>query len=120
MASDVVLITNLTISQNGSFSHNMIWSVDEIPQDLSTYTAKAQVRQTALSENFIVELTTENDRIFLGEDGTINLFISDEDTASLEPLDFGVYDLFLIPADGEKIKFAKGAVQIIRSVTRFD
>ncbi len=97
----------------------MSWTINGSPVDLSEYTAKGQVRESIGAEDVLLELTTENDRVVLDSDGSVVVLISDTDTAELAPLQYGVWDLFLIASDDSKLKFAKGAVQIFDSVTKF-
>lgn len=86
--------------------------------DLTGYTARMQIRDTAASTAFLAELTTENGGITITPLlGQLDLFISDTDTSALAS-DSGVYDCELIDAGGEVIKLVRGTVSIIEEVTR--
>jgi hypothetical protein len=84
--SDGVANVRLTILQGSTFSQEFVWKTgDPLTEvDLTSYTAQAQARATYTSETTLFDLTTENGGITLGgEDGTITLDISAEDTADL-------------------------------------
>jgi hypothetical protein len=87
---------NMICPQGATFSKQLTYTIDSVPVDLTTYTARMQVREKYASKTAIVTLTTENEGISLGGDnGTIDLYISDESTAVFAPKDY-VYDLELI------------------------
>jgi hypothetical protein len=74
-------------------------TVDDGPRDLTGYTAKLTIRNKP-GGTVLQALTTENDGILLGDaDGTIDLYISDEDTAAFT-WRTGVYDLLLTSSSG--------------------
>jgi hypothetical protein len=88
--------------------------------DLSSYTARMQVRRTIESNSYLVELTTENSGLEINPTGdTINLIrisMSAEVTASINSS--GVYDLEIINGDGFVSKVLKGAFTLVQEVTR--
>lgn len=87
---------NLVCSQGATFSQHLTWEIDDDPVDLTTYTAKMQVREKYTSPSTIVNLTTENGGITLGGiNGTIDININASATAEIVPKDY-VYDLELI------------------------
>lgn len=87
------------------------------PIDLSTYTARMQLRKNIEDASAILELTTSNGRITLGgAAGTVQLTVSAADTASLDPVE-GVYDLELVVGSTVE-KLLKGTFSVIREVTR--
>ena len=65
------------------------WYSDDnetIPEDLTSYTARMQIRRKPSSPDTIHEMTTENGGISLGgTDGTISLAITDTDSAEFPP-----------------------------------
>lgn len=97
----------------------------ETPVDLTGMTARMQVRETINATEELLELTTENGGIVLGdEDGTIDLLISADDTEDLAPTittginaKFPVYDLELINGD-EVTRLFEGRFEIVAEVTR--
>jgi hypothetical protein len=89
-----------------------------IVTDLTGYTARMQVRGKITDVAPLVELTTENDGIALGDTaGTIDLFISHTDTADFD-WTAGVYDLELITPGGDVIRRIYGSVSVVPEVTR--
>ena len=71
---------NIVADQGSTFSRTVLWrDPAKKPIRLRGYTARMKVRATASSPTVILELTTENDGISLGEtNGHINLYITDE------------------------------------------
>jgi hypothetical protein len=85
-------------------------------RDLSTYTARMQVRRTTGSSDTIVELTTENSRISLNSSGQITLSLPATVTASLT--DGGVYDLEIEDSEGNVERVVEGIFVLDLEVTR--
>ena len=96
------------------------------PVDLTGYTARMQVRRAVESEGDpIIELTTANGRITLGDptptDGIVLLEIDAGDTADLPATPFDRkwrYDLELVPAGGEVRRLTMGKFVVSLEVTR--
>lgn len=66
----------------------------------------------------LITLTTENDGITLGgAAGTIELYISDADTAAITWTS-GVYDLEIVLANGDVRRLLFGPVAVTQEVTR--
>jgi hypothetical protein len=93
---------DLTIQRNSTFIFPIIIWVDNqmTRKDLTGFTASLKVKRKLpsgeLETTSIIELTTENGRIILGGiNGTIDLFISATDTATLPNVN-AYYDLKLI------------------------
>jgi hypothetical protein len=93
---------DICIFQGATFSQTLIWEVGNppTPVDLTSYSAKLQVRSSHKSKAVIVELSTANGRISLGTGGdmttgALNLFISAADTGQLSVCEEvkAVYDL---------------------------
>ena len=86
--------------------------------DLTGYTARMQIRETAKDAAQIIELTTENGRIALGGAlGTITLSIAVADTEAITD-ERGAYDLELINPSTEVTRLIKGQVTFPSNVTR--
>lgn len=107
---------NIICPQGSTFDMNMTYYVDEQASDLTTYYARMQVRESHSSENFIIELTTDNDLITLGNDGYINLRISDHITAGFIAKEY-VYDLEL-GQNGNVNRIIEGKFLVTPEVTR--
>lgn len=112
---------NITIEQGATFRLRLTLRLpnDPDPMNLSNHIARMQIRQKVASETIIYSLTTENGGIELGGiAGTIDLFISDEDTAQFT-IRSGVYDLEIeaVP-NGDVIRVIEGQVRVSPEVTR--
>lgn len=111
---------NLTIKQGATFKKVVTWQVGKplTPVDLTGCTARAQVREDIDSAEVLLELTTENHRVVLGGvAGTIELYVSAEDTALIN-WERGAYDLNIILANGEVVRRLEGSVSVSKGVTR--
>lgn len=87
---------NFVCPQGSTFSQQMTWTIDQEPVDLTTYTARMQVREKYNSPSTIISLTTENGGITLGgEEGTIDLLVNSSTTQTIVAKDY-LYDIELI------------------------
>lgn len=87
--------------------------------DLTGYTAKMQVRQDWHSEDVLVELSVDNDRIGITAGNQVVLTLTDEETAELDGWDQpAVYDVLMTASTGERWVLLKGAIRFVPSVTR--
>lgn len=87
--------------------------------DLSNFIARMQIRHRTNSPEVLYSLTTENGGITLGGiAGTVDLFISDEDTSAFA-FRSGVYDLEIeaVPG-GDVTRIIQGPVAVSPEVTR--
>lgn len=85
--------------------------------DLTGFTARMQVRPEVLSDEVLVELTTENGRITLGgANGTILLSLSPQVTATIDT--DGFYDLEIVSSGGNVYRLLRGAFVLDPEVTR--
>lgn len=108
---------NMICPQGATFSKQLTYSIDDEPVDLTTYSARMQVREKHTSKTVVVNLNTEDGGISLGgEDGTIDIYISDEDTAEISAKDY-VYDIELI-ASNEVYRLLEGKFIVTPEVTR--
>ena len=108
---------NMICPQGATFAKELTYTIDDEPVDLTTYTARMQVREKHTSQTAKVTLTTENGGITLGGDeGTINLYIADETTSQINAKEY-VYDLELT-AGGEVYRLIEGKFIVTPEVTR--
>ncbi len=85
---------------------------------LTGYTARMQVRQTFDSEDVLVELTTENDRIIIDEEhGKVSLYIDDTTTADFSAGGYR-YDIELVTSGGDVLCPLFGKFKVYREITR--
>ena len=110
---------DIIIEQIVPFSLSMVRKNNNIPVDLTAYTALMHIRKRSSNE-LLVELSTENGRITLGADGTIALSISGPDTATLPETHRAIYDLLLIPnSDPDSpVRILEGNCSITYGVTQ--
>lgn len=110
------------VADQGSTLSRIIYYVDPAkkPIQLRGYTAKMQVRSTESSPDVLLELSTENGGILLGEqDGSISLYV--EDTVMVDiPEGIYVYDLDLIAPSSDLYvyKLLRGNFAVRSEVTR--
>ncbi len=128
MSSQVLPIAeaDICIFQGATFNQTLIWEVGNppAPVNLTSYSAKMQIRSSVKSKAIILELSTENGRLTLGTGGdittgAINLFVSAEDTAELSVCDNvkAVYDLEM--TQGYTVsRILQGNVIIVPEVTK--
>jgi|TARA_R100000742_G_C4163654_1_gene4364 hypothetical protein len=108
---------DITCEQGTTFSRTFtVKDSSGTARNLSSYTAKMQVRRTQSSSSTIIELTTENGRISLNSSGQVALSISAADTAGLS--DDGIYDLELISSGGVVERLVEGNFTLDLEVTR--
>ena len=91
------------VADQGSTFSRIIYYKDPAkrPVKFTGYTGRMQVRSSALSSSIMLELTTENGRMTLGEtDGSILLYV-DDDTLTTIPEGIYVYDLELVAPSSE-------------------
>lgn len=107
------------IEQGATFTATITWrDVNDVPVNLTGYTARMQIRPSEASATVTLELTTANARITLGGSaGTISLNVTATDTALLGAGAY-VYDLELISGSAVVTRLLQGAATIDAEVTR--
>jgi hypothetical protein len=89
------------------------------PVDVTGFTARMHVRSTLESPAVLVELTTENGRITLGDaEGTVFLELEATATALLPTKRAPYYDLEIINVEGRVKRLLQGRLQVSPEVTR--
>jgi hypothetical protein len=110
---------DLYMEQGATFSLVITWKdSSNTPINLTSYTARMQVRRTKQSTTVIVEASTTDGRIVLGGAlGTITVTIPATVT---DDLDFGcgVYDLEVESSGGQVTRLIEGGVSFSKEVTR--
>lgn len=111
----------LTIYQGATFRKRLTWKGPlpaQTPIDLTGCTARMQVRPEVESSTVLLELTTANGGITLGGvAGTIELFVSDDDSAAFT-WQSGSWDLEIEFPGGDVRRLAQGTVNVSPEVTR--
>jgi hypothetical protein len=113
-------VYSFTIYQGQSMSIPVVVKdVDGDPIDVTGYTARMYFREKITDTEALYMLTTENDRLVMGDDdGTVTVTLSATETAALDPDDFPArYDLELV--DGtDPTRVLMGYVILVPEVTR--
>ena len=120
MAQLPIAEADICIFQGATFNQTLFYETGEpsAPVNLAGYTAKMHIRSKPESKALILELSTTNGRIVLNETtGSIRLFISASDTASLSVCDKAVYD-FELTTGAITTRILQGNVIISPEVTR--
>jgi hypothetical protein len=108
---------NLVCPQGSTFKQQFTWTIDNVPVNLTSYTAKMQVREKHISDVYNLNLTTENGGIVLGGNaGTIRLIANATSTAGIIAKEY-VYDLEL-NSGGEVTRLIEGKFIVTPEVTR--
>lgn len=109
---------NFVCPQGATFSKQLSYLIDSVPVDLTGYTARMQVREKPSSATKILDLTTENDSISLGDQsGTIQIDIPASVTETIVPKTY-VYDLELVSSGDFVIRLLEGQFTVTPEVTR--
>lgn len=107
---------NITAYQGATFDQQFIWKIDSTPVNLSTYSARMQVRRDFKSSVVIVELLS-GDEITLGNAGQIDLYLDADTTANLPGGNY-IYDIELESSSGEVTRLLQGEFTVSPEVTR--
>jgi hypothetical protein len=111
---------NLPVVEKGStYRHSLTWKdSSNIPINLIGASARMQIRESYLSTSPLIELNTFNGRITISPGlGKIDLYISAEDTTTLEGIG-GIYDLEVIFTSGDITRLIEGKIIFKPEVTR--
>lgn len=110
---------DILIEQGATFRLELAWKLDGAPVDLTSYSARMQVRGSVESTAALLSLTSAaGGGITLGgAAGTITIVASAASTSALV-IRNGVYDLELESAGGEVTRLVQGAVTVSPQVTR--
>lgn len=106
------------IEQGATFNLTLIWEIDDVPVNLTNWTARLQARVDVEDTEAVLTLTTENGGITLGGAlGTISLDRTAAQTALL-PMGSYVFDLELVSGVGVVTRLVQGELDISPEVTR--
>ena len=109
---------DFTIEQGATFNLLLTWKIDDVPVNITNWTARLQARVDVEDTEVILSLTTSNGGITLGgAAGTISLDQTATQTALL-PAGTFVYDLELISGVGVVTRLVQGELNISPEVTR--
>ena len=108
---------NFTIEQGATFNLLMTWRIDNVPVNLTGYTARLQARIDVDEPDTILSLTTGAGITLGGAAGTITLDQTATQTALLPKGEY-VYDLELQTSGGVVTRLLQGELNISAEVTR--
>lgn len=108
---------DFTIEQGATFNLLLTWEIDDVPVNLTNYTARLQARVDVEDSEVILSLTTGAGITLGGAAGTISLDQTGVQTALL-PAGTYVYDLELIAGSGSVTRLVQGELNISPEVTR--
>jgi hypothetical protein len=108
---------NFTIEQGATFNLLMTWRIDNVPVNLTGYTARLQARIDVDETDTILSLTTGAGITLGGAAGTISLDQTATQTALLPKGEY-VYDLELQSSGGIVTRLLQGELNISAEVTR--
>jgi predicted MFS family arabinose efflux permease len=109
---------DFSIEQGATFNLLLTWKINNVPVNLTGYTARLQARVDVEDTEVILSMTTSNGGITLGGSaGTISLDQSAVQTTLL-PAGTYVYDLELIAANSTVTRLVQGELDISAEVTR--
>lgn len=108
---------NFICPQGATFSKQLTWEIDATPIDLTTYSARMQVREKHTSTSTILSLSSDDGDITLGgTDGTILIEVDATTTAGLVAKCY-VYDLELV-SSSTVTRLLEGQFMVTPEVTR--
>lgn len=112
---------NLLIEQGATFKHNLSLKAGDVTapsMNLAGYKARMQMRPDLVSDEVVLELTSENGRIVITPNtGNLLLTLTAAETGALTFTKV-VYDLELESPVGEVVRLLQGGVSLSRQVTR--
>ena len=104
--------------QGATFSETFTYKVGGTPVDLTSYTARMQVRKTPASETKVLDLTSTGGDIVLGGAlGTIAVTVSATAMAAVAANKYR-YDLEVVSAGGVVTRLIEGVFLVTAEVTR--
>jgi hypothetical protein len=111
---------DLELFAGATFNYELTYIAGGTPVDLSGYSARMQVRKGVDSVDPVFDLTVGDGITLGGTAGTIDLFISPEDSEALNVrrVESWVYDLELEDEDGKVTRLIEGAFLVSPEVTR--
>ena len=108
---------NMVCPQGSTFTKQLTYTIDDVPVNLTGYTARMQVREKHTSASVITSITTENGGISINSvNGKINLYLSSTATAAIVAKEY-VYDLELVSSNNV-YRLIEGKFIVTPEVTR--
>lgn len=114
-----IQVADLELKQGMSYTEHLQWldsTTDEPVDDLTTYTAKQQIRTSYDNSDVLAEYSTSNGKIVMDDEANIYIEYDGDEVATF-PV-YAVRDLKVEDADGNPVFLIEGEVVTKRSVTR--
>lgn len=109
---------NFLCPQGSTFAKTITYKIDDLPVDITGYSARLQVRENYYSASTVVDLDSDGNGITLGGSaGTIDLLINHQVTEDFSPGNW-VYDLEIESSGGVVTRLIEGAFIVTPEVTR--
>lgn len=108
---------NMIVNQGETFQKTFTYKSGGVAVDLSSHTARMQVRSSYNAETTLIDITSGGGDITLASNGVINVTVASSVTAALTAPDTGVYDLEII-LSGVVTRLLQGSVTVTPEVTR--
>ena len=108
---------DFTIEQGATFNLLLTWKINDVPVNLTGYTARLQARVDVEDTETVLSLTTGSGITLGGALGTISLDRTATQTTLL-PAGTYVYDLELIAGSGTVTRLVQGELLLSAEVTR--
>lgn len=105
--------------QGSRFLFVLTYAIDDVPVNLTGWTARMQVRTSTLATDTLLDLATGSGLTLGGTAGTVTIDVPST-TMDDVPVGSHVYDLELIPAgvEANAFKLVRGTFQVVAEVTR--
>jgi len=107
----------MIVNQGETFQKTFTYKSGGVAVDLSSHTARMQVRSSYAAETALLDITSGGGNITLASNGVIAVTVASSVTAALAAPDTGVYDLEII-LSGVVTRLLQGSVTITPEVTR--
>lgn len=109
---------NFLCPQGSTFSKQITYKIENIPVDLTGYSARLQVRENHYSSETLLDISSPDNGMSLGGSaGTIDILVSASDTSNIPAGNF-LYDLELESSGGEVSRIIEGSFIVTPEVTR--
>lgn len=108
---------DINVEQGATYSQTLTWRINDALVNLTSYTARMQVREDVTSTSTIISLTETAGLTLGGAAGTIVIALSATQTADLVSGNY-VYDLELASSGGVVTRLVQGDFNISPEVTR--
>ena len=110
-------LVHFVCPQGTTFKRTLTYTLDNIPIDLSGYSARLQVREAYYSTEPLISLETGDGITISGSAGIINIQINSTDTSAMIA-GTHVYDLEIQSPSGDIDRLIEGNFTVTPEVTR--